>query len=127
VESEPDEAAPRLEEPARAYTRPAVLKAVELDRAAGRRRLIIASLAAGMQEACDTADIDIMTEDGACTCHAVCTCDVDDDTHDSDSVRESSYDGDTCTCNTVCTCDSVCTCDTVGGSSSSGGGGSYWY
>jgi hypothetical protein len=126
AESEPDEGAPRLDPPAQLYTRPAILKAVELDRAAGRRRLIIASLAVGM-EACDTANIDITTENGVCTCHAVCTCDLDDESHDSDSVRESRHDDGGCTCNTVCTCDSVCTCDTVGGGDSSGGGGSYWY
>lgn len=73
----------------------------------------------------DTAKVTIREDGQECTCHVVCTCDVDDDDHTYESEYDSTYNGSDCTCDTVCYCNTVCTCNTEGGSS--GGGSTYWY
>jgi hypothetical protein len=105
------------------YEPPRILRAVELNPTSSRRRFLVASLAAGAltTEGCANSVIDITAENGECTCHTVCVCDVDTNETTSESVRESEYSGGGCTCDTVCSCDSVCTCD------SQSSGGSYWY
>ena len=112
------------------YQRPRIIKAVRLGGATSRRRFIATSIVAAAlpaAEGCQTSTIDIEAEGGVCTCHAVCVCDVDSGGESNESVFESEYDGDTCTCDTVCSCDTVCTCNSQGGSGGGGGSSSYWY
>lgn len=114
-----------LEPAPRAYKKPMVVKAVDVAPGSGRRKFIVASMVA-VAEGCDSA-MSIQTENGYCTCHAVCSCDTDNANTGNESVRREERNGDgVCTCNTVCSCDSVCTCNSVC-SCESVGGGSYWY
>ncbi len=105
------------------YESPRILKAVDVGDPS-RRTFVLASMAAAA--GCST--IRIETENGACTCHAVCVCDIDDSSHKNESTHESIRTGSVCSCDTVCTCNSVCTCDSEGSSGGGGGGStSYWY
>ena len=69
------------------------------------------------------------TSQGACLCHVVCSCDVQQEGKKRSTTAEwaSRYSGSVCVCNSVCTCNAVCTCDTVCTCDSQGGTYSYSY
>ena len=99
------------------YETPSILKAVEVS--PERRAFLAAAMALGA----GCSQMEIVTKDGVCACHAVCTCDTVG-SQDEDATFDSKYDETGhCTCDLVCTCNTVCTCESVGDS----GGGSYSY
>jgi hypothetical protein len=112
---------------------PRVLVAARLEPAPLTRRAFLektsraaaATAAGAVVSACaERSEVEVWVDDGACTCHVVCTCDVVSE--DQSSEWEAEWLDDECICDTVCTCNTVCSCD----SHSSGGGGgssSYWY
>ena len=88
--------------------------------------LSLASLAGAISN-CDNSKFSVNADNEKCTCHVVCTCDVEKDK--KKSSRSAQYSGTVCTCNLICTCNTVstCSCDSDSGNSCSSCSSTYWY
>jgi hypothetical protein len=81
----------------------------------------VAGLAAlgNVLKSCEESYFYIEKTGDNCTCHAVCSCNVDVGDgnkfrYDKGNEYISKYDTNkNCTCDTVCTCNSICSCDSV--------------